>query len=165
MYVEHRFLSMVQAVESYHRQAIGGEYLTPEAYKPVYSALVAAIPPTENSAFIAALKNRLRYHYQLALRKRLEDLVDLYGALASPVLPGPTTFVTRVVDTRNYLTHYDQDLRSRAATGLGHQFNLIQRLRVLLEVCFLCELGLPQEAVKKMIVKSWAYQYVLRMVD
>jgi hypothetical protein len=165
MYVEQRFLSMVQAVESYHRRVYGGRYLDDVLFKRVYDALIAAIPPTNNEAFKSALKGRLKYHNELALRKRLQDLLEKHGELAAPVLPGSTAFVSEVVDTRNYLTHFDQALKTVAKTGSVELFNLTERLKVLLETCFLLELGLSSSIVKTMIKRSRAYQYVARMVD
>jgi hypothetical protein len=165
MYVEHQFLNMMQAVESYHRLVLGGEYLEATAFEEVRRALMGAIPATGNSAFESALKERLRYHNEWSLRRRLKGLLDQHGSLAAPVLPGPESFVGDVVDTRNYLTHYDPDLRAVAKIGLHDLFNLTQRLKVLLEVCFLHELGLADGTVQDMIVRSRAYQYILRMVD
>jgi len=64
------------------------------------------------------------------------------------------------VNTRNYLTHYDPELKAVAKIGLRDLFNLMQRLKVLLEVSFLNELGLADTTIKQMILRSQAYQYI-----
>ena len=52
-----RFLSLIQAVESFHRRKFGGQYLTKEEdYNKIYNALKNAIPDNVESD----LKERLR---------------------------------------------------------------------------------------------------------
>lgn len=44
MFLEHQFLSYIQAIESYHRRMIGGHYLSKESYESVANVLIENIP-------------------------------------------------------------------------------------------------------------------------
>jgi hypothetical protein len=160
MYIEHQFISTTQAAESYHRLRYRGRYLDDSLFKTVLDQLYQAIPPVPVPAFVSALKTRLKYLNEWALRRRLKDLIGRQGEIAPAVLPGPRGFVDSVVDTRNYLTHLDPELLPKARTSAIELFEFTQRLRVVLESALLAEIGFDSDRIRALIRRSRAYRYL-----
>lgn len=147
MYPEHRFLSLIQAIESFHQRIYGGEYLSDENYKKVYDTLVNAIPNGVKTDFKEGLENKLKYGNEFSLRKRLKEILDKYQEILNVFIENKNTFIEKVVDTRNYQTHHDEDLKERSASG-KELYHLTQKLKILLEICLLTELGFSSEEIK-----------------
>jgi len=141
LYLENQFLSLVQAAEAFHERICGGRYLPDSEYKAsVFTLLVNAIPDIKQD-LKESLANRLRYGNEYSLRTRLSELLDKCGEIVPQLLGNRKEFIDKVLDTRNYLTHYDQKLYKRAARGQD-LLSLTKKLRILLEVYFVTQTGL-----------------------
>lgn len=141
LYLENQFLSLVQAAEAFHERIYGGRYLPDSEYKAlVFTPLVNAIPDV-NQDLKESLKNRLRYGNEYYLRTRLSELLDKCGNIVPQLLGNRKVFIDKVVTTRNYLTHYDQELYKHAALGMD-LVSLTKKLRILMEVCLITQTGL-----------------------
>ncbi len=153
MYLQHKFLSLVQAIESYHRRNFSGEYVSREIYAPIWNTLKDAIPEGVNPDFRASLKHRMQYLYEYSLRKRLKDIVDALGDTLNPVIPDKGAFIEDLYNTRNYLTHYDEDLKAKAKDG-KELHKRTQQLKGLIEICLLKEIGFEKEDILKILSKK-----------
>ncbi|MCR4409922.1 MAG: hypothetical protein QHH43_05290 [Candidatus Saccharicenans sp.] len=160
MYRSHEFLSLVQALESYHRRILNGKYVTDEEFEPLYEAIKKAVPNDIDCNFRESLLNKAKYLNEFSLRKRLRDIIDRLGDWIETFINSPESFIEDVCNTRNYLTHYDERLESKAKTG-EELYWLVQRMRFLLEICFLKELGLSEEKIKALVIKYQKYGYLL----
>jgi hypothetical protein len=158
MYLEHRFLSFIQAIESFHQRTYGGGYLSDEDYKVVYNALVTAIPEGVRSDLKDRLKEYLKYGNEFSLRKRLKEVFDKYQEILDRFIENKNDFVEKVVNTRNYLTHHDKELKERAANG-EDLYRLTQKLKMCLEICLLIELGFSSEEIKAFFSRNRRYQH------
>ena len=148
MYREYHFLSLMQAIESFHRCIHGGDYLSDDDYKEIHNVLVNAIPDGVKKDFRNSLESKLKYGNEFSLRKRLKELFNEYqNEIPGLFIQNKGAFIEQAVDTRNYLTHYDKDLKERAASGIGI-FHLTYKLKMLLEICLLRELGFSSEEIK-----------------
>ena len=58
-------------------------------------------------------------------------------------------FVDRIVNTRNFLTHYDPKSRNRAVTNPEDLLRLYERMEGLLQLHMLKLLGIDDERIKK----------------
>ena len=65
MYLQHQFLSLIQAIEVYHRRKFEGKYLSDDDYEPIYEKFEEfinelAIEPffKEEASFKEALKSK-----------------------------------------------------------------------------------------------------------
>lgn len=142
-YSESEFLSLSQAVESFHRRRFGGLFVSKTTYDKVYASLVNAIPRRLNADLAAALKGRLRYGNEVSLRSRIRDSLKKIGSEGGALVANDAgVFVRRVTDTRNYLTHYDPSLKSRAATGVDLYW-LTRRLERLMMLLLFRDMGIP----------------------
>jgi ApeA N-terminal domain 1 len=94
---------------------------------------------------------------RLRFGNRLDALLDEMWLAIAPIVGDKTAFVRSVVDTRNYLTHYDASKKSRAASG-PRLFWLGEALGVIVQACLLRELALPTEKIHEYISKDWRYR-------
>lgn len=129
--LDQRFMYLIEAFESLHRFRYGGTYMDRSLYlSTVYPLLVAAIPTTLDSSFVSSIRNRLKYHYQFSLRRRIEHFVSGHAAQLGSAIPDVAVFAAAVADTRNHLAHRDEDLKSAALQGA----QLLEATRKLSEV-------------------------------
>lgn len=63
IYCEHAFLSLIQAVETYHRRRFGGKYLTDDEYQQgLYRKFIDVIPPNINNEFrLSLIEGKLKF--------------------------------------------------------------------------------------------------------
>ena len=166
-YLESNFLTLVQALETYHRRRFGGQYQTDKEYQEgLYQIFVEKIPEELDKGFRQALvEGKLKYANEFSLRKRLHQLSKRLSSYVSMgFLRSKTateTFVERVCHTRNYLTHYTPELRDRSAEG-EELYLLSQQLRGVLEMCLFEEIGLDPETIKKIVSQNNRYMYLLK---
>lgn len=163
LYFEFKFLGLVQAIESYHRRVYGGKYLPDEKFlTEVYPKLVQAIPPNLDAGFKQSLKKgKLCYANEFSLRKRLQELTRHLGRYLPlrylTISAERQSFVEKVCDTRNYLTHYDPDLSCRAITSGKESYELFKQLHAMLDALLLEVIGFEQKQVREMIRKNRKY--------
>ncbi|MCH7812263.1 MAG: hypothetical protein IH958_06500 [Chloroflexi bacterium] len=156
-YLENRFLPLVQAAESYHRRRRKNEVLSPAEHGRKIESILEHVP-TEHKEW---LLQKLNYSNEPSLRKRLKELVDETEGVISPLIGSKQKFVDDVVNTRNYLTHFDEELQSKAARG-ADLFRLAEALSVIVEACLLGELGLTGEIRTKLFHRNQRYTYAVK---
>lgn len=144
-YIKSAFLSLTQAIETYHRRTFVGKCQSDEKYfDGLYKKLVEAIPEEIDNDFRNSLKKgSLYYANQFSQRKRLKVLTkELSENLSIGFIGTPksrNSFVKKVCDVRNYLTHYDPEQPIHITTN--ELQNLTEKLGTLLSICLLKELG------------------------
>lgn len=159
-YLDFNFLALVQAVEAYHRRA------TEETDQPmkVHEARVKSIlgkAPPEHREW---LERKLAYSNELSLRRRLKLLFAQFSFLFDDLIPDRKSVISSIYDNRNYLTHYDAKLRNRAATGAPLVY-MVEVLKLLLQACFLRELGLPDTKIREFASRSRTARMVKHLTE
>ncbi|WP_430626543.1 HEPN domain-containing protein [Sulfobacillus thermotolerans] len=119
---EFSFLALIQGIESYHRRRFPArQYMAPDDYRTAIAEWVSQIPSfISNSSHRQSLKNKVTFGYEYSLRKRLKELLGVISpgekaAIVSNYDEQP--FIQKIVDTRNYLTHYTEELAILTAQG------------------------------------------------
>ena len=157
-----RFVSMVHVAECYHRGLSAGLYMDPEVYtNSVYRPLVDQIPAIAEGDHRQSLKNRLKYGNEYSLRKRLGDLLGRIPEDAREAISrAKGDFVNGVVDTRNYLTHFTEELRKKALGG-RNLYVAGLRIETLVVANILLDLGVPKEGLLEGLRRSREVEYGL----
>jgi hypothetical protein len=148
-YVQSTFLSLAQALESFHRRVYGGSYVAATDYSNVKSALMGAIPPDTDELLSKKLASMLEYGNEFSLKRRLGELFAEIQLDHVTNLCGTTNtkqFIRNVVNIRNYLTHYEGQKPS-TLESVVETYNLNRRLSALLTLLIFKYLGLPENAV------------------
>ena len=155
---DFQFLALTQALETFHRRTRGGEYLLPDEYEPVRSALVAAIPHGIPPDLRSALKSRIEYGNEFSQRRRFKELLDSLGT-DRDVVTKDADFIGSVVEQRNYLTHLPAGTEPTMTPG--EMFYASMRLRTLLIVLLLLEVGIDgAEAAEGLRRTRWHRGFV-----
>jgi hypothetical protein len=161
MYPRFHFLNLIQAVETFHRNMRMGQYLSEEAFEPIRVTLTTAIPNDIPRDFRESLKNKIRYGYEYSLRKRLRQLfAELEPETTNLITNNVTALIGKIVDTRNYFTHYTDELKKLAFEDDSvHYANY--KLRVLLIVLLLKEVGLSEAVIRERVCRNRELLYGL----
>jgi hypothetical protein len=144
------FLTLAQSVEGYHRVSMPGKYISDDGYMLVQEALWNAIPSQVSGDFRQSLKNRFKYLHEFSLRKRIEALAEKYESILGNLLGPAKIFASSISDVRNKLTHpTPADIAE--TTDPVNLWHLSEKIALLLEVCFLAELGFGDARIKEIV--------------
>jgi hypothetical protein len=164
LWLHVEFLSLMQALEGLHRALFVGNYMNDKEYEAVEKALVDAIAVGLSPEHKDAIRSRIRYGNQISLHKRLDDLAARLGEQIRGTILGNGGDVPRTwVDTRNYYTHWDEELRANMLDGQGI-YNAVVRLRHFLRVSYLMLMGIPDHALLKSLSnRSRSSQHLVQL--
>lgn len=152
MFINVRFLLAAQAVETFHREACPGTIVPADKHAAIVESLSAAIPADTPNKMRDKLIGTLEWTNEPSLRQRLRKLIDLARDGRGGAMPAyDNRFIDAVVATRNHETHHGNK-PSNLLTGADMHW-AIRRLIVLLTVLFLRRLGLPSDAIDKVIAE------------
>lgn len=160
VYSEFRLLNYAQALEALHRRVFGGKYLTDEEYEPVCQTLINSIPESLERSHRDSLKGRIKYGHEFSQRKRIKLLLDeVWEGCLDEYIEDKNIFINKVINTRNYLIHYDSASESQAVKGT-EIFYIAEQLKIILIAHILLQLGIPKENVYRDIKRFADYEYL-----
>lgn len=164
LWLHVEFLTLMQALEGFHRATMPGLYTTEPEYETIQKTLSNAIPNTVSSDHKDALKARIKYGNEISLRKRLDALVKrLPIELRQNILGNDGSVPKSWVDTRNYYTHWDETSRESVLDGIGmHRAGV--RMKHLLRALYLDLVGIPHSAIIKSLGNACGEsQYLIQL--
>jgi hypothetical protein len=91
------------------------------------------------------LKDRLIYGNEINLRKRIKKIIEPFKELIGDP-KSRKKLITNIVDTRNYLTHFDKSSKHKAISG-GDLAFLCFKMEALLQLHFLQVLGFTKSEI------------------
>lgn len=147
-YLEGRFLALVQALETYHRRTSNDVLMDEENFEKLVESLVDVCPQEQQDW----LKGRLTFGNELSLAKRLKKVFDPYKAQFG-TNPKRKKLIRSIVDTRNYLTHYSEELEPKSAKGV-ELWDICLKMEVIFQLCLLRDMGLTAEEVTNIATHS-----------
>lgn len=143
---ELRFLTLAQALESYHRRTHADTLIDPQEWKILRERLVGTVTRfagarQRSKEWRQRVVQKFEHANELNLRSRLKQLLGECGGLAKRIAgTKPSEFAHRVAMTRNYLTHWSED--SRRATFQNAELTYAcYRMLALLEILMLRDAG------------------------
>lgn len=149
-YLDGRFLSLAQGIETLHRRNSQETLMLDEEFDQLVATIVEGCPSVRREW----LSKKLEYANELPLRKRIRQMLEpfesLYGGSKEC-----KQFIGKVIDTRNYLTHYDPKLAQQAANG-ETLWKLCMKLEALFQLHFLRLIGLDAEFIRKLANENHA---------
>lgn len=150
LYLENRYLMLAQAVETLHRTMSTDVTYDEDEYAELSLAVKDGVP----SKFHDWVEAKLKYGNELSLRQRLKKLFagheEIFGGKSKV-----KSLISSVVNTRNYLTHYDKSLKAAAASG-AEMHKLCLALELLLQIHFCQMVGFSNEEVQQICITSEA---------
>ena len=159
--LEPQFLAYTQAIEAFHARFMGGTYLSEADYRKVSQVLKSSIPKGVLPDLVVSLKSRIKYGNEFSLRKRLKDIFQNFSQKTNNLITKDTgKFSNKVVNARNYFTHYSKELEKGSLRKRDLYF-AIQKLRLILIFLFAKEIGLKEDQVRNAVRSNGFYKWVL----
>jgi hypothetical protein len=147
----HKFLFLAQAIEGFHRARPDSKdkKLPPAEYKRRKAKVLESAPETEREW----LTDALEYPPGNTLLERLDDIMKPLKHLIADSFDNLDSFSLTVKNARNYLTH-----PGNTEPQSYDYRDLWKKLRTILEICFLREIGVP-EPVFAVIARRHRFRY------
>lgn len=162
MYLEQKFLCLIQALESYHRRMVKNRELPQKDHNKRIKEIMGEVPPE----YQEWLRKKLEHSNEPTLRRRLNGLLDnkfpeTTSSLIKGGKKGKKAFVDKVCKTRNYLIHYEPKLKGAAAKE-ETLYRITLQLTALVEMCLLKELGFTLDEVHNCVSTKYSRYKILR---
>lgn len=157
-YLESAFLSIAQGLETLHDRTSSETLESPEEFARRVSSILANCP----EEYRPWLGEELAYANKPSLRTRLRRMIKPFASCFGNA-ESRKAFVDKVVDTRNYLTHYDPALADRAAHGV-EIYHLTAKLEALFQLHLLAMIGISQDRIEQLLVVNHKLRYRLGLV-
>lgn len=157
-YLNFHFLSLMQAIETYHRQVFSGKYIEQKKYDKESQKIKTNMPTVFPSDLKDAIKSRIKYGNEYSLRKRIKGLFESTDESTRVLVTDDyKSFISKIVDTRNYFTHYDEELKLAALSG-SELYYACQRLKIFIIILLLKSNGLNEEIIRNVIQRNTKIQ-------
>jgi hypothetical protein len=157
IYLENRFLSLIQAVEAYHRRRLSKPELLEEKHKARVQEILNAVPVH----YRRWLEAHLERSNEPKLPKRLSDICKRYGTIMRQVSK-KRSWIDTAVEIRNALVHQKEDARQ---FEIDEIITISERLKLLLDLCLLTEAGFAATDIELLINRYWRRNPPLLAID
>jgi hypothetical protein len=147
-YLEARFLALAQGLEAYHRRTSDEKRIDEAEFDELVENLVNQCPEEHREW----LSRELKYGNEVNLRKRLRGIINSFKEVIGNRAKREN-LINRIVNTRNYLTHYDLSLESKAAKD-EELWPLCLKMELLFQLHFLQLIGFSHEQIDSLLAKS-----------
>lgn len=144
-YLDGNFLSLVQGIETLHRRNSQETSMPEEEFRNLVDTILQSVSADKEEL----IKEKLKYANELSLRKRLRKMIEPFERFFGGK-DERRSFISKVVSTRNYLTHYDSELASKAARGRD-LWMLYLKLEALFQLHFLRLVGIKDKSVSTIV--------------
>jgi hypothetical protein len=154
--LEIRFLSAIQAVETFHRNIFGGEEIPQAEFDQKLSEILAKVP----EEYKDWVYEELKYKNEPKLRKRLSELYDVIPSeITGRLIKDKKSFIQAVLVSRNYFTHYNPALEDKAMSK-QQLFTAVEKLKALLICSLMNTLGFSKEQIIKLAQIHKIYPFI-----
>ena len=145
-FLDTKLLWLTQALETLHRRSSDETEMPEEEFASLRESVMQSCLQSRRQW----LNDRLHYANELSFRHRIERLLEPVRRWFGDHRKR-RAFVSRVCDTRNYLTHYDEATTGNRATGSDEMFELYGKLEALFQLHLLSLIGLDAQAIDSII--------------
>lgn len=148
-YLDGKFLALAQALETYHRRT-SNETLKDEAE---FRAMIASILwscPKQNRRW---LRGRLYHGNEINLGQRIKRIIEPYKSYIGNSKQR-NKFIRGVVNTRNYLTHYSEELEKDSLKG-SELWSLCQKMEAVFQLHLLQQLGFEEFDIQRLLSNNY----------
>lgn len=155
-YLDGKFLALAQTLETYHRRTSSETLMEESKFKELAEAIVNSCPK-EHKEWLSA---RLQYGNEISLRNRIKNLIIPFSNLLGDAKK-TKKLICSIVDTRNYLTHYDKSLETKAASGRD-LWVLCCKIEIIFQLHILKVLDFTDERINLILKNNYKIQQKLK---
>ncbi|OAA19509.1 HEPN domain-containing protein [Kosmotoga sp. DU53] len=165
LYLESKFIILMQSIEAFHRQKFVGKLLPDDEFERVYTKakeiIESKLKGTVSQDILERISQQLHYCNEYNLNKRLKEVLNsLPVSLRTLVTKNPKKFTHLIVNTRHDMTHPSNKSREKILKGEALVY-ANERLMLLCHILYLRELGVPDEIIRKGIVRAPTYRFLI----
>lgn len=157
-YLNSKFLALVQGLETYHRRTSNEKLMDDNVFSEITESLIKQCPE-ENREW---LSGRLQHGNEVSLGRRIKSIIEPFKALFG-TSNERNKLIRSIVDTRNYLTHYDKSSESVAVDGRD-LWLLCLRMEAIFQLHLLRVLGFTNEEVQSIFDNSSALKQKVKEI-
>lgn len=147
--VNARFLAYIQGIETFHRRSSDETRMEEADYQELVSQLLESCPEQHRELLSGLLRYGNVIGLSARLRRVIEPFTKQFGSSETR-----EKLIRKLVDTRNYLTHYEEALADTAATDGSELASLCASAEAILQLHFLCEIGFDDATVSELCANS-----------
>lgn len=161
VYIDVSFLNAIQVLEIYHRKNFEGKIYDKIEYRRLKNQLREVIENKFPEDFVKIVESKVNYGNEFSLAMRVKEIIFNFREETRAKLLGNeeqiNVFIRQLVDTRNYLTHYDSDAKKYLLREPIQKYYAIQRLKSISTLILFLEVGLEEELMITKIMGSRQY--------
>lgn len=156
LFVETEFLSLAQAIESFHRVTDNAAIVEQEKFKTILDSLQKSIFALCGDSDIASrLHESIRYANEPNFKERLTRLFSRISEQNLRRLLGNSSEFEQIIrQTRNFFTHPGIKKQSKVLTDPKDIFLFNQKLHAFLRLLVLIHLGFPEQSAIEAAVQQ-----------
>lgn len=155
-FIDGKFLALVQAMESYHRRTSDETVMAEKDYEQLCNTLLVNCPAANRKW----LSEKLEYGNEISLNKRIKSIIEPFEQHIG-TSKNVKKMIRKIVDTRNYFTHFDESLKSKAAHG-QELLDLCNKMEAIIQLHLLKLLGFDEEQIKEILENNLELNYKLK---
>jgi len=144
-YLDEKFLALAQGLETYHRRTSSETLMESESFESLVEAILKGCP-VEHTNW---LRGRLMHGNEINLGKRLKRIMESFKDHLG-TSKERKKLLRKIVDTRNYLTHYSANLKDDSAKG-EELFSLCLKMETIFNLHFLKVVGFTDEEINGVV--------------
>ena len=152
---EARFLALAQGLEVYHRRTSTEKRMDEGEFEKLVKNLIDQCP----EKYRKWLGDKLNYGNELSLSNRIKRMIEPFKDIIG-TSKKRRELINNIVVTRNYLTHYDLSLESKAARG-DALWTLCLKMELLFQLHFLQLIGFSREEIDSIVANCSQLQWKL----
>lgn len=162
-FMETKFLNIVQALEIYHRRINENTSELKAEFQSKLEPILNGLTDVHKKW----LMEKLSYKWEPNLRFRLKFLFRKFSiSPLTKIIKGRSDLLNLIdatVCSRNYYTHYDESIQSKAYNG-AQLFKLTEKLRILLIIIILSETGFSNKEIEELLHRH-EYRFFNYLLD
>jgi hypothetical protein len=144
-YLEGKFLALAQGLETYHRRTSNEKFMDDKDFKELVAQIISQCQEEKREWLQGRLINGNEISFGNRIKKIIEPFKEHVGSSDER-----SKIIRSIVATRNYLTHYDESLKPKAAR-VRDLWSLCLKMEAFFQLHFLLVLGFTQEEIKSVL--------------
>ena len=145
----------MQAIEAFHRIRFRNFEVDPKEHAKRLSIILSSIP----EEYREWMRDGLEYSNEPSIGQRLKETYRDFKDILDGFVDDRKMFIYRLIKTRNRLTHMESAGDEETFRGNDLE-SATMRLRLLLELCLMKEIGITTEQMKSAVGKNTMFSAI-----
>jgi hypothetical protein len=158
-YLEGAFLALAQGLETYHRRTSDEILMDSNKFHSLVADIIETCPLEQQEW----LRIRLQYGNEISFSKRIQHIIEPFKSKLGNYKQR-IKLIRKIVDTRNYFTHYNEDLKDKVAIKGNDLWFLCDTMEVIFQLHFLKVIGLKDEEIDNVIENNYPLKEKLNKI-